>query len=359
VQPSSKRPARFYEPNRELAALVDPDASRAPAAHDAEFPGPRERDAADDDPTLFYGASHASILPPRPDTPVPQPRVGKAPRVPSLRGGMRIPQRLESQRGAVLPTADEEDRTILRPTPEGLLLRTSPSSAPPAPEGRGKRPAGRRLERASDVGDPPSAVITARSRITRPDSTKSVAAALVTMGAFVGLVTAAIARGDADGLLDATASLVGSDHSNTARPAAAVTPFPEVTALPAANPKAPALGTDQNPAPGACLAAAETTATAAPAPAAPVPSTRASARAAPAWEPVAIARASASRPTTGTHSASRPASPSAGGTAASASNGGGSSHSSKGAKPAPSAPEYESAAAADALAKAQLEASLR
>jgi hypothetical protein len=56
--------------------------------------------------------------------------------------------------------------------------------------------------------DPPATVITARMRIVAARPTVSWAAALVATGVFVGLVTAVVARGDADTLIDATASFV-------------------------------------------------------------------------------------------------------------------------------------------------------
>ena len=61
-------------------------------------------------------------------------------------------------------------------------------------------------------GSIPGTVITARAkRIGSP--TMSWSAALVAMGIFAGLVTAVVARGDGDALLDATASFVDPGHS--------------------------------------------------------------------------------------------------------------------------------------------------
>jgi hypothetical protein len=64
--------------------------------------------------------------------------------------------------------------------------------------------------------DPPATVITARTRIVAARPTISWAAALVTMGVFVGLVTAVVARGDADTLIDAAASFVDPSGSHSA-----------------------------------------------------------------------------------------------------------------------------------------------
>ena len=64
--------------------------------------------------------------------------------------------------------------------------------------------------------DPPATVITARTRIITARPTVSWAAALVAMGVFVGLVTAVVARGDADTLIDATASFVDPSGGHVA-----------------------------------------------------------------------------------------------------------------------------------------------
>jgi len=64
--------------------------------------------------------------------------------------------------------------------------------------------------------DPPATVITARTRIVAAPPTISWAAALVAMGVFVGLVTAVVARGDADTLIDAAASFVDPSGARAA-----------------------------------------------------------------------------------------------------------------------------------------------
>ena len=64
--------------------------------------------------------------------------------------------------------------------------------------------------------DPPATVITARTRIVAARPTVSWAAALVAMGIFVGLVTAVVARGDADTLIDAAASFVDPSGGHAA-----------------------------------------------------------------------------------------------------------------------------------------------
>jgi hypothetical protein len=370
VLPSSKRPARFYEPPQEL---VRNDEREAVYSSVADFEPARERESHDEDPTLLFTGSTHSILPPRPDTPVPEPEVGKAPRVPSLRGAMRIPTpRPDSMRGSVLPRSDSEDRTILRPVPDEC--RPSRPTGPPSAHSGGKArraPPERRTERTSDVGDPPSAVITAKRRVVEHGSKKSLAAALVTLGVFVGLITAVVARGDADSLLDATARLVDPSHASAGRSRAAATQALTLPVVVDTTPKAAPLGSDQNPAPGACLppseavpttppvvisapppaAAARTmTSAKAPAPAAAEPSTAAPRPSAPKAAPVASAPA---RP-----SPKASAAP-AGGAVASSASGNSHERAARASKPASSSPDYEGAAAADALAKAQLEASLR
>lgn len=76
----------------------------------------------------------------------------------------------------------------------------------------------------SDAGSIPGTVITTRTKLLgRP--TMSWSAALVAMGIFAGLVTAVVARGDGDALVDATAAFVDPGHAsstNASQMAAAV-----------------------------------------------------------------------------------------------------------------------------------------
>jgi hypothetical protein len=101
-------------------------------------------------------------------------------------------------------------------------------------------------------GSIPGTVITARAkRIGSP--TMSWSAALVAMGIFAGLVTAVVARGDGDALLDATASFVDPGHS--AAPTQAPTQFAAAVQAPMA-PMAltsPAMATPVLPAPSAVI----------------------------------------------------------------------------------------------------------
>jgi hypothetical protein len=175
----------------------------------------------------------------------------KAPRAPNMnlrglvRAGQESPRAMEKTnlRGAVRPRMDTEDRTVLRPmsTLPPAMLQKPASSPPPSPRpAAGLRPAmmptpympmkpamgasvapvaipvnaqGGTDRKSDPPGDPPSSVITAKTRIVRARSSMSWAVGLMAVGAVVGLVTAVIARGDADSLIDATATLVDPSHA--------------------------------------------------------------------------------------------------------------------------------------------------
>jgi hypothetical protein len=255
------------------------------------------------------------------------------------------------------------------------LAPTAPPVAYNAPGGSdARKPA------SSDPhGDPPSAVITAKTRILRSRSSMSWAAGLMALGALVGLVTAVVARGDADSLIDATASIVDPTHATAAHANGAVA---QAAVLPSfvetAHKSTAPVGTDANPAPGACLdpGAAVTTVTTpivvntppAAAPAAvktaslagadPQPASR---PAPPRPAPMAFAAPVRYAPRA---AAPAPVAPREGGSSGWLANitppnsGGPIARPSK-AGPKAAGNDFESANAADALAKAQLEASLR
>jgi hypothetical protein len=361
---------------------------------------------ADEERTLLFKGSHKSMLPPKPAEPVATPSM-KAPRAPNMnlrglvRAGQEAPARMEKTnlRGAVRPRMDTEDRTVLRPTSTlpPQLQRTASSAPPPSPRpAAGVRPAmmptpympmkpqgssvapvalsvnapGGTDRKSDPPGDPPSSVITAKTRIVRARSSMSWAVGLMAVGAIVGLVTAVIARGDADTLIDATATLVDPSHA----PAHAGGAAAQAAVLPAfLEPSSPKAGGDK----GACLDVGEATVAAPVVVNGPEKSEKAesskktamltgadpSAAAKPAPPRAApVAYAAPVRP----HPAPAPAAPQP----ANASGSGGwlanitpagagapigrPSKASKG-----SAGEFENAQAADALAKAQLEASLR
>lgn len=203
----------------------DAPASRYPAPP-SDRPRVFQRSVSDDDKTLLMPAKlRATIAPPKPTSSAP-------PAMPSMRS-VAPP----SLKGLVRPRASDagEERTMLRPIP-AEIARTAPSSRPPSPammptpympfkppapskkpapppvpapinakggsDAKSKRPdSDARLE-------VPAAVITQRTRILPRKPSMSWAAALVALGVFTGLVTAVVARGDADSLIDATASLV-------------------------------------------------------------------------------------------------------------------------------------------------------
>jgi hypothetical protein len=228
------------------------------------------------------------------------------------------------------------------------------------------------LDRKSDpTGDPPSAVITARTRITRGRSSMSWAAGLMAVGAIVGLVTAVIARGDADGLIDATATLVDPSHA----PAHAGGAAAQAAVLPAfLDPSAKAGDKDK----GACLEVGEATVSApvvvnGPEKAEKAESSKKSAMLTGA-DPAAAAKPAPPRAASVAYAAPvrphpapapaapQPATASGNGWLANVTPAGAGApigRPSKASKGSNSAGEFENAQAADALAKAQLEASLR
>jgi hypothetical protein len=340
VLPASKRPARFYEPTqKERPSGAAPKAP--PASNRRGAAAARDGDIVDDDPTLLFSGSISSILPPRPDKPISQPPIAKAPPLPNLRGGLRGSHRPESER----PQADPEDRTILRPVPGDLLPRRSP--IPPA----APTEADRKTSRNSDVGDPPSTVNTAKVRIVRA-SKQSATAALVAVGAFVGLVIAMIARGDANSVLDATASMIDPSHAAAGKAPAAPVRFTLQQQTLDVPPKPMPAGSETSSNAGACSAVTDPVSPTV----APIVISAAAPHQAspPRVEPPSTPRASAPAVVAAApaHATSKP-----GGGSQAAAHEAAPSHGARTAKSAPA--DLESAAAADALAKAQLEASLR
>ena len=347
------------------------------------------RSSSDEDRTLLMSTKTKSSPPPS-----VAPSRGNGPPTPTSVRPMPAP----SLKGLMRQRPDDE-RTVLRPSappPAGAAAATAqrvspamlptpympfkpPSMPPPMPPKpaaiTGTVAAPRSAKHDSDPRmEIPAAVITTRTRILRPKPTASWAAALVALGVFTGLVTAVVARGDADSLIDATASLVDPSqpqHLTSAGQPSAPTTTPIIAAANACGAESPASTvqvsgiTVGNPPPVA--AKAEPVAAAAPvaalppadtakrpeppkpppiawaAPPRPAPQPMAAAPAprpqAPAYTPPAPQpqQVAAARP------APKPAAPAAA------------------AAPAPKAggSEMESATAADALAKAQLEASLR
>ncbi len=84
----------------------------------------------------------------------------------------------------------------------------------------------------SSTSDLPPAVITSSTTISLGRPTPSWAAALVALGVFAGLVTAVLARGDGDALVHAGAQLVDPTHQAGAAQAFVAAPvFPQPTAV--------------------------------------------------------------------------------------------------------------------------------
>lgn len=385
--PSSKRPPRNQEEVIRTGdyEVILPKSNGASEASD------------DEDRTLLFAGSTKSMLPPRSATPVPTPSM-RAPRVPdmSLRGlvreGRERPQVQErtNLRGSVRRPADAEDRTILRPT--STMPPPSRSSAPPQPRPASARPPAmmptpyaslkpsappvalsvnapggsdaRKAAPSDPHGDPPSSVITAKTRIVRAKSSLSWAAGLVALGAVVGLVTTVIVRGDADSIIDATASLVDPQHgmperANGAAAQAAILPaFVETAA-----PKPADKGHVQT---GACLDVGESTVSAPVVLNTPPPATKTASI--PGADPTTASRPTPPKPAPVAYARPipRPAPPAApapattsGGWLANITPPGAGAPIARPSKVAKNGPDFEGAAAADALAKAQLEASLR
>ncbi|HEY3819752.1 MAG TPA: hypothetical protein VGL81_21435 [Polyangiaceae bacterium] len=428
--PSSKRPPRSQEPSEVIrtgdyeVVHGSPSSKRRVAApKTSDRPRVFARSIDDEDKTLLFSNSVRSMLPPRPQTPVATPAIAKAAKTPNM-AGMNLrgltrqserPASPESLRGSVRPRMDTEDRTILRPTSTlpPALQRMIPAPAPATPSAPPKPPSARppammptpympirpmaagptappvafnapggtdaRKPASSDPhGDPPSAVITAKTRILRTRQSMSWAVGLMALGAMVGLVTAVVARGDADSLIDATASIVDPSHASAAHANGAVAQAAVLPSFVETSHKTTApIGTDANPAPGACLdpGATATTVTtpvvvnappasrsaevktASLAGADPQPASR---PAPPKPSPVAFAAPARFAP----RPVAAAAAPREGGSSGWLANitppnsGGPIGRPSKaGAKTAGN--DFESANAADALAKAQLEASLR
>ncbi|HTQ46405.1 MAG TPA: hypothetical protein VMI75_26795 [Polyangiaceae bacterium] len=363
---------------------------------------------ADEERTLLFKGSHKSMLPPKSAEAMATPSM-KAPRAPNMnlrglvRAGQEPPRKMEmtNLRGAVRPRMETEDRTVLRPmsTLPPAMLQKPASVAPPSPRpAAGVRPAmmptpympmkpgmvgssvapvaipvnahGGTDRKSDPPGDPPSSVITAKTRIVRARASMSWAVGLMAVGAVVGLVTAVIARGDADSLIDATATLVDPSHA----PAHAGGAAAQAAVLPAfLEPSSPKAG-DKN----ASLDVGEATVSAPVVLSGPEKPEKAeskktamltgadpSAAAKPVPPRAApVAYAAPVRP----HPAPAPAAPQPANASGSsgwlanvtpAGAGAPIGRPSKSAKGSSGGGEFENAAAADALAKAQLEASLR
>jgi hypothetical protein len=277
-------------------------------------------------------------------------------------------------------------------TSPAATLQTAP---PVSFNSRGGSDARRRTPSDEEL---PSAAITSKTMLQRPRSRFSWAVGLMTLGAVVGLGSAIVARGDADRLLEATANLLDSSHTSTALTAHASGAVAQAAVLPSfveSSKKSSPPGADANPnpaAPGSCpdgssattvttpvvvnspppaahtlemkttsLSGADPSAASRPVPPKPAPvAFAAPVHAAPRVAPVPAAAPAPVAPAPAPVAKEAVAS---GGwlTNVTPPNSGGpiSRPSKAAAKPSAAGNDFETAAAADALAKAQLEASLR
>ena len=299
--------------------------------------------AADDEMTTLLPRKGMtfSARPPAPVAPVPMPKLASSrpPRAMLEEPPTRQFVRPSAPPPSVSPVAGPP-RSSNRPPPQ-LAAQHERAALKPQPV-----PVLAAAAKSDPRIDPPATVVTARTRIVAARPTMSWAAALVAMGVFVGLVTAVVARGDADTLIDATASFVDPSGGHAAGAGVEVssvqtkaeehrtTVLSTIDTLLADSP------------PSDARTATADTATASPLPPRPAPV----AYAAPVVHHVAV-----------WHPAPRPA-PVHEEKERVASN----ARSTSAPKAAPAAKsarasddDVESASAADALAKAQLEASLR
>ncbi len=240
--PPSERPRVFQRSIDEEMTTVMPSkrgSSFPPASSHAPRSSTRPRAGREDEErTMLRPMTPAQSFSPRPSTstrtvpPPPSSRpaafVPPPPPMPNgfglhvntpptMLGQTAIPQSVRAQALAAVRAHQSGQVPAYSPSPP-------PSSTiPPAPP-------------SDPAINPPATVITTRTRVLIGRPTMSWAAALLAMGVFVGLVTAVVARGDADSLIDATASFVDPAHS-TARAAAAQPAAP--APLPAAAPIAP------------------------------------------------------------------------------------------------------------------------
>ncbi len=225
--PFTKRSARSEEAS-ELINTGDIEIVKSPGAkRGSAFPAPSER------PRVFARSASdeemTTLLPRKGMTFSVRPGAGPVTPVP-------MPKRISTN----------PPKAMLEEPPTRQFIKPSsppPSISPVAGPPRSNRPAaGPAVERAALAGkharaalkpqpvpslaadarksdpriDIPATVITARTRIVAARPTISWAAALVAMGVFVGLVTAVVARGDADTLIDAAASFVDPSGGHAA-----------------------------------------------------------------------------------------------------------------------------------------------
>jgi hypothetical protein len=222
VLPFTKRPARTDSP--ELINTGDFEVVRAPEAKQpSAFPKPSSRPRAfaqsvsDEEMTTLLPRKGMtfSLRPGAPVTPVPMPKRASTtpPRAQLEEPPTRQFVRPSAPPPSISPVAGPpraSNRPVAATTRAASLVHQRAALRPQRVPVLGD-------DRTSDARiDPPATVITARTRVVAARPTISWAAALVTMGVFVGLVTAVVARGDADTLIDAAASFVDPSGSHSA-----------------------------------------------------------------------------------------------------------------------------------------------
>jgi hypothetical protein len=358
VLPFTKRPARSDSP--ELIHTGDIEVVKAPEAKRASaFPKPSSRprafsrSASDEEMTTLLPRKGMtfSVRPGAPVTPVPMPkRISTNPPKAQLEEPpTRQFVRPSAPPPSISPVAGpprSSNRPLAATTRGANLVHQRAALRPqPVPVIGDERKSDPRI-------DPPATVITARTRIVAARPTISWAAALVTMGVFVGLVTAVVARGDADTLIDAAASFVDPSGHAAASGSAGDTMAVHTKASETHSHVVVTADTLMAPDPATTDARiAWEQQSAVPTPPRPAPV----AYAAPvhhAWHPAAhAAPVAAAAPAAHEEKVAAVAKPAPAAKAAPAA---------AAAKPAKANDDdVESASAADALAKAQLEASLR
>ena len=253
--PFPKRPPRPVEPSEvihtdEIEVLRTQQrglAARPDNRYPSERPRVFQRSLSDEDRTLLMPAKPriASSRPPAPATPTsfrPGGHESARPPAMNLRGMMR--PRLETERTIIRPSAGISGASAAWTTPKTEIQTNKAPAMMPTPYVAFKPPVPPKLPTdvmrksppppapkpadaaatAAKIGsdpkiDPPAAVITARTKLPpgNPKASKrgnlTWAAALMAGGVFIGLITAVLARGDGDAIVDATASFVDPSHA--------------------------------------------------------------------------------------------------------------------------------------------------
>jgi len=223
VLPFTKRSARSEE-SSELIKTGDIEVVKSPGAkRTVAFPAPGDRprvfarSSSDEEMTTLLPRKGMtfSVRPGAPVTPVPMPKRASTnpPRAMLEEPPTRQFIKPSSPPPSISPVAGPP-RSNRAPAPARAALASQHARAALRPQ---PVPSIAEDARKSDPRiDPPATVVTTRTRIVAARPTISWAAALVAMGVFVGLVTAVVARGDADTLIDAAASFVDPSGGHAA-----------------------------------------------------------------------------------------------------------------------------------------------